>query len=117
MRQILVDTARRRMAARRGSEPTPVTYDDDVHATPLRSDLLVALDDALVRLASIDARRAQVVELRVFAGQSVAETAELLGVSTGTIERDWRAARAFLSVDMADDGRRGEAQAGSGGEG
>jgi RNA polymerase sigma factor (TIGR02999 family) len=103
MRQILVDAARRRMAAKRGSEPTPVTFDDAAFATPLRSDLLVALDEALVRLSAIDPRRAQVVELRVFAGQSITETAELLGVSTGTIERDWRAARAFLSLEMAND--------------
>jgi len=102
MRQILVDAARRSLAARRGSGAIAVTYDDEAHATPLQPAQITALDDALVRLAAFDARRAQVVEHRIFAGLTVPETAELLGVSTGTIERDWRAARAWLALELMD---------------
>ncbi|MCI0435941.1 MAG: ECF-type sigma factor [Gemmatimonadetes bacterium] len=103
MRQIVVDAARRRMAARRGGGAIAITYDDDAHASPLRPARLIALDDALERLASFDPRRAQVVEHRIFAGLSVAQSAELLGISTGTVERDWRAARAWLALEISDE--------------
>jgi RNA polymerase sigma factor (TIGR02999 family) len=101
MRQILVDAARRELALKRGAAPQLVSYDDVAHATPVRPAELIALDDALKRLAAMDPRRAQVVEHRVFAGLSTQETARLLGISTGTVERDWRAARAWLSAEMA----------------
>jgi DNA-directed RNA polymerase specialized sigma24 family protein len=66
----------------------------------------VALDDALGRLASRDERRSRVVEYRVFCGLSTADTARLLGISPATVERDWRAARAWLSAEVLGDGLR-----------
>lgn len=103
MRQILVDAARREVALKRGGgEPRVVSYDDAAQPAPVRAEELIALDEALQRLAVIDPRRAQVVEQRIFAGLTTQETARLLGVSTGTVERDWRAARAWLSIEMAD---------------
>jgi RNA polymerase sigma factor (TIGR02999 family) len=102
MRQVMVDAARRRMADKRGGEfPLALSYDDGEHATPVRPDELVALDEALERLAGFDPRRAQVVEHRIFAGLSTAETARLMGTSTATVERDWRTARAWLSAQLA----------------
>jgi RNA polymerase sigma factor (TIGR02999 family) len=103
MRQILVDAARRNIALKRGGAAARfVSYDDAAHAATARSAELLALDAALERLANVDERRAQVVEHRIFAGLSTAETASLLGISTGTVERDWRAARAWLSTELAD---------------
>jgi RNA polymerase sigma factor (TIGR02999 family) len=101
MRQILVDAARREVAAKRGGQLQLVSFDDDAHAETVRPTELLALDEALERLAAVDARRAQVVEHRIFAGLSTHETARLLGISTGTVERDWRAARAWLSTEIA----------------
>ena len=101
MRQVLVDAARQRISQKRGGgEPVALTYDDALHAAPVRPDELVALDEALERLASFDQRRAQVVEHRVFAGLSTADTARLLGISTATVERDWRSARAWLTTQL-----------------
>ena len=102
MRQIIIDAARRDMALKRGGAASKlVSYDDAAHAAAIRPEELVALDTALERLGLVDERRAQVVEHRIFAGLSTAETAALLGVSTGTVERDWRAARAWLSTEIA----------------
>lgn len=114
MRQILVDTARREMALKRGGERhESVTLDEGAHALPTRPEELVALDAALEELARFDPRRAQVVEHRVFAGLSTSECARLLGISTATVERDWRAARAWLAVEMKGaDGPGGEGEAG-----
>ena len=107
MRQILVDAARREVALKRGGgQPALVSYDDAAYAAPVRAEELLALDSALERLTAFDQRRAQVVEHRIFAGLSTAETARLLGVSTGTVERDWRAARAWLWSEIADASRR-----------
>jgi RNA polymerase sigma factor (TIGR02999 family) len=101
MRQVLVDAARRQNAAKRGATRIHVTYDDGAHVAPVPADDLLALDDALTRLASFDPRRARVVEHRIFAGLSIRETAALLDVSAGTVERDWRAARAWLTREVA----------------
>lgn len=104
MRQILVDAARREIALKRGgTEAKLVSYDDSAHSPPVRAADLLALDAALERLSTVDPRRAQVVEHRIFAGLSTAETARLLGVSTGTVERDWRAARAWLLSEIAEE--------------
>ena len=101
MRQILVDAARRQMAQKRGGDTPPsITFDEENHPQPLRPAVLVALDEALVRLEGHDPRRAQVVEHRIFAGLSTEETAALLGISPSTVERDWRAARAWLAVEL-----------------
>ena len=105
MRQVLVELARRRLAEKRGAgEPLVMSYDDARHAAPVRPAELIALDEALERLASFDPRRAHVVEHRIFAGLSTQETARLLDISTATVERDWRAARAWLTAELARDG-------------
>ena len=101
MRQILVDAARRQMAQKRGGDAPPlVTLDESLYHQPIRPDQLLALDEALARLDAADPRRARVVEHRIFAGLTSDETAALLGVSRPTVERDWRAARAWLAVEL-----------------
>ena len=102
MRQILVDAARRHLAGKRGGAQAAVSFDDALHAAPVRAAELLALDEAIEKLRAFNPRGAQVVEYRFFAGLSTRETAELLGVSTGTVERDWSAARAWLAVELAD---------------
>ncbi len=101
MRQIMVDAARRGLAQKRGGGRAVETFDDALHTPAEQAAELVALDEALQRLGTIDPRRAQVVEHRVFAGLSTPETARLLGTSTATVERDWRAARAWLAAELA----------------
>lgn len=101
MRQIVVDAARRQVALKRGGEQlVTVALSEAIHQEPLRSEQLLALDEALVRLEAQDARRAKVVEHRIFAGLTADETAALLGVSRPTVERDWRAARAWLAAEL-----------------
>ena len=103
MRQVLVDAARRRMAGKRlGDGAVAISFDDAI-AVPAQPDELVALDEALARLATVDARRARVVELRFFAGLTTEEIGTLLEVSVATVERDWRAARAWLAAALDDD--------------
>jgi RNA polymerase sigma factor (TIGR02999 family) len=99
MRQIAVDHARRASAQKRGGGVWAVSLDDAgmaaaVHDRPAAD--LIALDRALARLAELDERLARTVELRYFAGLSVEETAEVMGVSERTVKRDWHKARAFL---------------------
>jgi len=97
MRQVLVEAARRRNALKRGGDRPPVTLEDGLAATEVRSEDLLALDEALDELARFSPRQAQLVEYRYFAGLGSAETAELLGVSESTVLRDWRVARAWLA--------------------
>lgn len=100
MRQVLVEAARRRRAAKRGSGMAPVTLDDaDARALSTPDDVL-ALDAALTELARIAPRQAAMIESRFFGGLDVAETAALLEVSEATILRDWRAARAWLAREL-----------------
>ena len=96
MRQILVDYARRRGYAKRGGDVRRVDMDKAVVISGERAAEVVALDDALKSLAEIDPRKSQVVELRFFGGLSIEETAEVLGVSEGTVRRDWALAKAWL---------------------
>jgi RNA polymerase sigma factor (TIGR02999 family) len=104
MRQVVVDAARKQLAEKRGGDATmDVTLDEAMYAGPLRPARLVALDDALARLGALDPRRARVVEHRIFAGLTADETSALLGVSRPTVERDWRAARAWLAAELGDD--------------
>jgi len=103
MRQILVDAARRRLALKRGGDADwHVSLDEASAAAPVRPAELVALDDALARMAALDPRRAAVVEHRFFGGLTLDETAEVLGVSTATVERDWRTARAWLAAELGE---------------
>jgi RNA polymerase sigma-70 factor (ECF subfamily) len=100
MRRILLDRARRRLSAKRGAKPVIVDIEKATAVSLKRSAELIALDDALTALAAIDPRKAQIVELRFFAGFGVNETAEILGVSAETVMRDWKLARAWLSVEL-----------------
>ncbi|HEV7993742.1 MAG TPA: ECF-type sigma factor [Gemmatimonadaceae bacterium] len=101
MRQVLVDVARRRGAEKRGGpDAISVTFDEGAYAASGSDDLL-ALNAALDDLARLNPRQAQMVESRFFGGLDVAETAELLGVSEATVLRDWRAARAWLAVELS----------------
>ena len=96
MRRILVDYARRRQYQKRGGGAIQVTLSDAAQVSSERTPDLVALDEALTSLAQIDERRSRVVELRFFGGLSIAETAEVLKVSSTTVERDWTIAKAWL---------------------
>ena len=104
MRQILVDHARKRLTSRRGGgvarltltgEFTPIVPDHDVD--------LLGLHEALEALLTLDQRQAQVVEMRFFGGMSAAEVAEVLGVSKTTVDKSWRAARAWLNAQLRQD--------------
>ncbi len=99
MRQVLVDEARRRCARKRGGagEAVIFTLEESIEEAAPCDEELIALDDALSDLARLSPRQAQMVESRFFAGLSVAETAGLLGVSESAVERDWRAAKAWLA--------------------
>ena len=99
MRRILVDHARSRQFAKRGGGARKVAF-DEMQVTLEPGLDVVALDDALTALAALDHRRSQVVEMRFFAGLSVEETAEALGVSPETVMRDWRAAKAWLKREL-----------------
>ena len=100
MRQVLIEAARRRNAAKRGAGVALVTFTDSVKQIPSTADELLSLDEALESLARISPRQAQMVESRFFGGLDVAETAELLEVSEATIQRDWRAAKAWLAHEL-----------------
>jgi RNA polymerase sigma-70 factor (ECF subfamily) len=100
MRRILVDSARARGYRKRGGGFRKITLDEAFIAPAEKGSDLVALDDALQALAAIDARKCKVVELRIFGGLSVKETAEVLKVSPDTIFRDWRLAKTWLAREM-----------------
>jgi len=97
MRQILVDHARRKQADKRGGGATVISLDEVAAAAVRTSSVdVLALDEALDQLSSFDARQCRVVELRFFAGLNIPETAEALGISTATVEREWAMAKAWL---------------------
>jgi RNA polymerase sigma-70 factor, ECF subfamily len=100
MRRILVDHARHRGYAKRGGNAVRVALDEAVVAAEARGVEVLALDEALRRLADIDCRKSRVVELRYFGGLSLEETAESLAVSVETVKRDWRLARAWLRMEL-----------------
>jgi RNA polymerase sigma-70 factor, ECF subfamily len=101
MRRVLVDHARTRKALKRGGGGTLVTLGDEGHevAAPDSVDVL-ALDEALARLAELDPRKARLVELRYFAGLSIPEAAAALGVSLATVGREWAVARMWLRREL-----------------
>jgi len=101
MRRVLIDHARRRSADKRGAGAEHVPLENAFAAAHERPAELLALDDALVRLAELDARQARVVECRFYAGMDVQETAEALGISPATVKRDWVAARAWLNRELS----------------
>lgn len=99
MRQILVNHARAKGAQKRGSGERPAILHEEAVGKSESLDVL-ALNEALEKLAKIDERKHKIIELRFFAGLTVEEIAEVLGVSKTTVESDWRAARAWLAVAM-----------------
>jgi RNA polymerase sigma-70 factor, ECF subfamily len=100
MRRILIDRARARLARKRGGDARVFQVASWDGAAPARCEDLLALEEALGRLAAADSRKVQVVEMRYFAGLSLEETAEALGVSVETVKRDWKVARAWLLRDL-----------------
>jgi RNA polymerase sigma-70 factor, ECF subfamily len=96
MRRILVDRARAKRAKKRQAFREAVSFEEMLVVSPARSTELIALDDALLKLAKLDARRSKIVELRFFGGLSEEETAVVLGISARTVKRDWRVAKAWL---------------------
>jgi RNA polymerase sigma factor (TIGR02999 family) len=100
MRRILTDHARARLSERRGGGAPHLPLDAAAEVSAARGEQLVALDEALGRLAEIDPRKSRVVEMRFFGGMSVEETAEALGVSKVTVMRDWNTAKAWLQREV-----------------
>ena len=100
IRRILIDHARARGAAKRGSSQKRQPLREDMHFHQSQSLDLLALDEALNRLADTDPRKCRVVELRYFGGLSSGEIAEVVSVSTATVEREWRTARAWLYREL-----------------
>jgi RNA polymerase sigma-70 factor (ECF subfamily) len=100
MRRILVDAARSRLRMKRGGEAVVVSLDEAPTLSSSRAAEFVALDDALNELATLDARRSRVVEMRYFGGMSMEETAAVLNLSTATVLRDWKAAKAWLYTQL-----------------
>ena len=104
MREILIEHARARSARKRGGGAVRLTLDDLVASVPSPSVDVLALDEALQRLARLDERHARVVELRYFGGLSVEETAVALGLSPATVKRAWTLARAWLFRELTGSG-------------
>ncbi len=100
MRRILVDFARRRPTAKEGAI-RQVTLNEALAASPGKSADIVALDDALNQLAEVDPRKSRIVELRFFGGLSVEETAEVLKISSITVLREWKKAKAWLYLELS----------------
>jgi RNA polymerase sigma factor (TIGR02999 family) len=100
MRRMLIDYARARRAVKREGGLQRVPLEEPLLLNEEQSDELLALDEALERLAQFDARQSRVVELRFFAGLTVEETAEALGISPKTVKRDWSVARAWLHREV-----------------
>lgn len=101
MRRIMVDHARERQALKRGGGTIRVSLDEAAAVTQTRADELLALDEAMERLATFDPRKARVVELRYFGGLTMEEIAEVLKIHVNTVTRDWTAARAWLLAALS----------------
>ena len=101
MRRILVDFARAKNSQKRGGEQIQITLDEQIEAPFEKETNLVALDEALQRLAALSQRQSQIVELRYFGGLSEEEIAETLAISTRTVRRDWSLARAWLYRELS----------------
>jgi RNA polymerase sigma factor (TIGR02999 family) len=107
MRRVLVDYARRHQAGKRGGGNRQFSFNEELTLIPERADQVIALDEALGRLAAFDPQQSRIVELRFFGGLSEKETAELLGLGVRTVTRGWNMAKAWLYGQL-------KAQAGSG---
>ena len=102
MRRILVDHARAAQRVKRGGERRRVEWEDHLTVSPRDNDDIIAVDDALNDLARLDPRQAKIVELRFFGGMTNDEVASVLGVSRATIDRQWRAVKAWLREQLQD---------------
>jgi len=100
MRRILVEHARASQAGKRGGGWDAVSLNEGILPGAERSSEIVALDEALTRLAELDQRQSKIVEMRFFAGMSEEETGQALGISARTVKRDWRIARAWLFKEL-----------------
>ena len=100
MRRVLVDYARQRLADKRGGDARKVELEDDIALTPEQSADVLGLDEALGRLERLDARQAQIVEMHYFAGNPVAEIAEVCQISERTVKRELQTARLFLKQQL-----------------
>ena len=105
MRRIMVDHARARHAVKRGAGAIRVTLDETALVTEERAEELLALDEALEKLAEFDRRRCEIVEMRYFGGLTVEEIADVLKLHPNTVMRDWRAAKAWLYAELTTEGR------------
>ncbi len=101
MRHVLVDYGRERQSVKRRGGAVHVSLDETWVAAPERLDEVLAIDQALIKLAGIDIRKSQVVEMRFFGGMDVEETAEALGIAPNTVIRDWSFARAWLRRELS----------------
>ena len=101
MRRILVDHARRKAATKRGGTRVTITLIEDLAPAKERALDVIALDDALQELSRLNQQHGRVIELRFFAGLSIEETAQVLGISPATVKRDWAVARAWLYRELA----------------
>jgi RNA polymerase sigma-70 factor, ECF subfamily len=101
MRRIMVDHARQRHALKRGGDAIKVSLDECAAVTQIRAAELVALDEALEKLAGFDQRKAKVVEMRYFGGLTMEEIADVLKIHVNTVMRDWTAARAWLFAALS----------------
>ena len=104
MRRIMVDHARARHALKRGAGAIRVTLDETALVTEERAEELLALDEALEKLAEFDRRRCEIVEMRYFGGMTVEEIADVLKVHPNTVMRDWRATKAWLYAELTAEG-------------
>ncbi|MGB9179469.1 MAG: sigma-70 family RNA polymerase sigma factor [Pyrinomonadaceae bacterium] len=104
MRRILINYARDQHRAKRGGRAIHVSLSEAAVMSDVRSSQLIAVDEALERLAEIDERKCRVVELRYFGGLSVEETAEVMKISTATVNRHWNMAKAWLARELGNEG-------------
>jgi len=102
MREVVVDHARKHQRQKRGGGLRPLSLNESLVVPPEQAGELVALDEALNQLTALDARQAEVVELRYFVGLTIPETAEVLNLSPSTVKRDWMAARAWLHHTLSE---------------
>jgi RNA polymerase sigma factor (TIGR02999 family) len=102
MRRILVDHARARSRTKRGGQYVRVNYDMDLALSTSKDEDVLALEEALVELTKLDSRQARIVEMRFFGGMTVPEVANVMGLSTRTIENEWKMSRAWLRKKLDD---------------
>ena len=102
MREILVDRARKRNRVKRGGDKVNLELREDIYVVATQKDIdLLALDQALSRLAEIDAQQARIVEMKFFGGLEISEIADVLGISAATVKRDWNSAKLWLRYELS----------------